>query len=477
MNSMKKIFKLSVAFVTLLVTLMVPSQVNADSNPVAKLNIDVKSRSEIIATVSVPANYDSLGYSVDLEYDAETVQLVKSAFIKDIKAFDPDGEEVQVIVINNTKNLGKASVKVATTYPIEHKESYTLMTLTFSLLDGQQLSDDSIKLAKWDISSDDGTHAISSNKTDKEEVELKCTHAETVTNVVKEATCSQKGQEDVVCMLCGHTVSSKELPTLPHTFGQWTTVKEATCEEKGTQERKCSVCGETETKEIAALGHDYGEAVVTKEPTCIEKGIKTRTCKHCGKEITEEIPTVDHKFGLWTTVKEATCEEKGTQERKCSVCGKTETKEIAALGHDYGEAVVTKEPTCVEKGIKTKTCKHCGKEITEEIPMVDHTYGQWTVTKEATETEEGSKERVCSVCGEKEVVAIAKKETTQPTKPSTDDKINQTTNKDNTTAKKDDKVKTGDDSNSSMYGLLVVDSIVLAAIVYCVSKRREILNK
>ena len=399
MNSMKKFFKLAIAFVTLLVTLMVPSQVNADSNPVAKLNIDVKSRNEIIATVSVPANYDSLGYSIDLAYDTETVQLVKSAFIKDIKAFDPDGEEVQVVIITNTKKSGKVAAKVVTTYPIEHKDSYILMTLTFSLLDGQHLSDDSIRLDKWNIASEDGKQSISSNTTDKEDVELKCTHAETVTSVVKEATCSQKGQEDVVCTLCGHTLSSKE------------------------------------------------------------------------------IPTVDHKFGAWTTTKEATCEEKGTQERKCSVCGETETKEIAALGHDYGEAVVTKEPTCTETGTKISTCKHCGKEVTEEIPMLDHTYGQWTVTKEAIETEEGSKERVCSVCGKKEVAVIAKKETVQPAKPATDGKTNQTTNKDKTTAKKDDKVKTGDDSNSSMYGLLAIDSIVLAAIVYCVSKRREILNK
>ena len=399
MNSMKKFFKFSDCFCNFISNTNGTNQVNADSNPVAKLNIDVKSRNEIIATVSVPANYDSLGYSIDLAYDTETVQLVKSAFIKDIKAFDPDGEEVQVVIITNTKKSGKVAAKVVTTYPIEHKDSYILMTLTFSLLDGQHLSDDSIRLDKWNIASEDGKQSISSNTTDKEDVELKCTHAETVTSVVKEATCSQKGQEDVVCTLCGHTLSSKE------------------------------------------------------------------------------IPTVDHKFGAWTTTKEATCEEKGTQERKCSVCGETETKEIAALGHDYGEAVVTKEPTCTETGTKISTCKHCGKEVTEEIPMLDHTYGQWTVTKEATETEEGSKERVCSVCGKKEVAVIAKKETVQPAKPATDGKTNQTTNKDKTTAKKDDKVKTGDDSNSSMYGLLAIDSIVLAAIVYCVSKRREILNK
>ena len=195
MNYIKKVFKLAVAFVTLLVTLTVPNPVHASSNPVAKLNIDVKSRTEIVATVVVPANYDTAGFKVELGYDETDVKLEKSSFIKNIKAFDPDGEEVSVNVTTNTKKTGKAIINVAAIYPLEKKESYTLMTITFSLNDGKQLSDNSIRINNWAIASVDGTTSISSNKTDKEEVKLECKHSATTSKVVKKASCSEKGKE------------------------------------------------------------------------------------------------------------------------------------------------------------------------------------------------------------------------------------------------------------------------------------------
>ena len=50
-------------------------------------------------------------------------------------------------------------------------------------------------------------------------------------------------------------VKGGELPH-EHAFGEWTVTREATCTEKGQEDRKCE-CGEVETREIEALGHDY----------------------------------------------------------------------------------------------------------------------------------------------------------------------------------------------------------------------------
>lgn len=405
MNSMKKVLKLAVAFVLVMVSLLVPSNVYAASGTVAELDVNVKSRNEIIATVVMPGEYTTLGFKCQLGYDPDVVKVVKSEFLNSAFGVDPDGNKVPAYSMHNVKE-NRINVNCITTYPLEKKsEGYTAMVVTFSLKDGKTLSEDSIKINLWEVADDEGKKLVASDKTHGKIEKTKCNHSETVNKTVVEASCDHKGQENVECALCGHVLKTIEHEMLPHSFGEWTTVKEAGCEEKGTEERKCSVCGKTETRETNALGHDYGEAVVTKEPTCTETGVKTKTCKHCDKEITEEIPATGHKFG------------------------------------------------------------------------------EWTVTKEATETEEGSKERICSVCGAKEVEVIArvettkpaKPETTQPSKPSTENKKDETTNKTDTT-KKDNTVKTGDETDASVFALSTMSSMVLATILYSINKRRKILN-
>lgn len=405
MNSMKKVLKLAVAFVLVMVSLLVPSNVYAASGTVAELNVNVKSRNEIIATVVMPGEYDTLGFKCKLSFDSDVVKVVKSQFLDSIYGVDPDGNKVAAYAIHNVKE-DSVNYRCATIYPLEKKsEGYTAMVVTFSLKDGQTISEDSIKLNLWEVADEEGKKIVASDKTHGKIENFKCSHAETVNKTVVKASCDHKGQENVECALCGHVLKTIEHEMLPHSFGEWTTVKEAGCEEKGTEERKCSVCGKTETRETKALGHEYGEAVVTKEPTCTETGVKTKTCKHCDKEITEVIPAAGHKFG------------------------------------------------------------------------------EWTVTKEATETEEGSKERICSVCGAEEVEVIAKvettkpakPETTQPSKPSTENKKDETTNKTDTT-KKDNTVKTGDETDASVFALSTMSSMVLATILYSINKRRKILN-
>ena len=199
-------------------------------------------------------------------------------------------------------------------------------------------------------------------------VTIACGHATQLSEITNYPTCTEAGNENTICTVCGEIVGSHTIPATGHTAGDWEVKTPATCTEAGEEIQKCTVCdAEVNSREIAALGHDVSEWTVTDEPTCTEEGEQTGVC---------------------------------------DVCGNTVTEAVAALGHDVAEWEVTKEATCTEAGSRTGVCARCEETVTEEIPALGHDFGEWVVVKEATETEEGSRERVCSVCGEKETEVI-----------------------------------------------------------------------
>ena len=82
-----------------------------------------------------------------------------------------------------------------------------------------------------------------------------------------------------------------------HSFGEWI-VKEATCTEAGEEYKKCTRCGEIKDKKtLEALGHDWIKAEntdadgwkTTVQPTTTSKGKQERTCKRCGTTESREI--------------------------------------------------------------------------------------------------------------------------------------------------------------------------------------------
>ena len=100
-----------------------------------------------------------------------------------------------------------------------------------------------------------------------------------------------------------------------------------------------------------------------------------------------------------------------------------------ALEHTFGEWIVTTQPTCTEPGEKTRTCSACGEVETRVIPAAGHDY----------------KDGKCTVCG-------AADPGYQPTQPG---------------------VKTGDESNTTMWIIVLVCAAALAVVLVIVSRKKR----
>ena len=97
--------------------------------------------------------------------------------------------------------------------------------------------------------------------------------------------------------------------------------------------------------------------------------------------------------------------------------------------HTFGEWVVTTAPTCTQDGLETRTCSACGEVETRVIPAAGHDY----------------KDGKCTVCG-------AADPGYQPTQPG---------------------VKTGDESNTTMWIIVLVCAAALAVVLVIVSRKKR----
>ena len=100
--------------------------------------------------------------------------------------------------------------------------------------------------------------------------------------------------------------------------------------------------------------------------------------------------------------------------------------------HTFGEWVVTTAPTCTQDGLETSTCSACGEVETRVIPASGHDY----------------KDGKCTVCGETD----PNYKPDQPTQPG---------------------VKTGDDSNTTMWIIVLVCAAALAVVLVIVSRKKR----
>ena len=296
----------------------------------------------------------------------------------------------------------------------------------------------------------------------------------------------------------------------------------ATCEETGVKAHwVCSVCGKLfsdaegknettlEALTIGALGHAWGEPVwtwtgygaaeasfacardaghvkvlpasitseVTTQPDCSTEGVRTYTAtvtldgKSYTDARTETLPSLGHKTQL-VGAKPATCTDDGyTGDEVCTVCGETVKKGevIPALGHKT-QLVGAKPATCTEDGYTgDQVCTVCQEVVKkgEVIPATGHKT-ELVNAKTATCTEDGyTGDEVCTVCGE----TVKKGETVQATGHHYKD--GKCTDCGETDPNYKPAVKTGDDSNTTLWVMLLTVSALLAAAVVVLPRRKH----
>lgn len=319
------------------------------------------------------------------------------------------------------------------------------------------------------------------------------TAGEPVIEVVKAATCEDKGSVKVTvsCTDCGKVLSSvtKDIPALGHNY-EFTKNVAATCTKDGYTLYTCkNDASHTKKDVIKASGHNYVHQTDSySAPTCVKDG-KYREydeCVNCGDVVNEEWKSVDalgHEAGEPvienkvdpTTEKEGGCDIVVYCTREHNGCGKSEISRkhiiLDKLKHEHtvGKPVVENkiDATCTKGGSYDVNvyCTDCNKLLNsthETTEALGHEYSEPVI-----ENKDGDKyDEViyCARCGAElsrrtidnskkepvvpdnkpEVKPEVKPEITPETKPET---VNVVTPQDVET-KMDDTVKT-DNNNSA----------------------------
>lgn len=260
---------------------------------------------------------------------------------------------------------GKIIINLASEEPITDKES-EIIEASFKVLKPNGTINIVLDVVA-DVNGDDITNLFSTSG-----ISVKCSHKNTETKT-EITDCEKGGKSVTTCKDCGETVKTEDIAPSEHKIDSWTETKKATCTEKGEKEGVCTVCGKTVTQELEKLEHKFGEWKVTKPATCTEKGIEERTCELCGVEKeTREIEMTEHEIE-WTVEKEASCTEAGEKKGVCSVCGSEFTEDLPALGHSWGDWETVTEPTVDSEGLEQRKCGRCGETEERSIAKLPET--------------------------------------------------------------------------------------------------------
>lgn len=224
-----------------------------------------------------------------------------------------------------------------------------------------------------------------------------CAHETTVENVIKEATCTETGEIQYVCTLCGEVAKTVITDALGHDF---VTVEESdmtAVDGHSYQYQACSRCSEENT---IATHNEWVEGYYTdvSTATCTKTGTLTRTCDICGKKTYSIAPKTNHQVEEYTSIAEPTCTVDGSKTGTCVVCGELVTVTLPATGHT--EELISSSATDDGHTNNSYKCTVCGEER-EECVHDEWLEGYYTVdhVSAATCLSSGSDEYVCTVCG------------------------------------------------------------------------------
>ena len=264
--------------------------------------------------------------------------------------------------------------------------------------------------------------------------------------VVKNPTCTTKGETKYQCMNSGcnaYYTEETAIDNNAHKWSEWTVSYDSDCENTGLKVRVCEHNSSHKEQEIIQLKNHTAVFVSEKESTCTVKGNAAYWyCSVCSKkfadsscktEITNvELPFKAHSYSVYTYNNDATCNTDGTETSVCDIC-KVNTNTRIRLGtkleHKYSSYVSDNNATCATDGTKIAVCDYCktshdtvtdigSKDTVSHTPDVTgqmctvcgkefEGVHRWSsekvVTESATCIDEGSKAIICLDCGAEKI--------------------------------------------------------------------------
>ena len=151
--------------------------------------------------------------------------------------------------------------------------------------------------------------------TECEKKQKDCEHSETYELMLKEASCTEDGEEREVCKKCKAVVRKMSIGAYWHSNRKTVVVKESTCTEAGMEQEICQICDEVVDEYYTWVkGHEY-EYVYYQDPTCTEAGwYSYYYCLVCDyKDGYEEIPAAGHDYQF------GSCYDCGAEDANCEV--------------------------------------------------------------------------------------------------------------------------------------------------------------
>ncbi len=116
-------------------------------------------------------------------------------------------------------------------------------------------------------------------------------------NVTKAPGCTEDGEGERICSLCGAVFGREVISAVGHSFEGWITDVEATCYSSGKCHRQCTVCNTVEGDVIPQLNHKLGDWIIIRGNIIIPPIVKEQKCEYCG--LTE---TTEDWGYVWVTV-------------------------------------------------------------------------------------------------------------------------------------------------------------------------------
>lgn len=227
---------------------------------------------------------------------------------------------------------------------------------------------------------------------------VELTSHEFETQIIAEATCTEDGESENVCTICGLSEGTVTIPATGHKVATEITEGD-TCTDGVTTRQYCETCNEELGVETVKGDHEYGTWKVTKVANCSENGSEERECKVCGSKQTRTKNATGHTYGDYHVVVNASCTAAGSEQRVCEICGHEDSRAIAATGHtDRIEDSV--EASCAEEGFVYKVCTKCGRSVEETIAPKGHTCNEWNLSGDSFSCCPTIYSGVCEICSD-----------------------------------------------------------------------------